>query len=252
MHSLSLLQNDRSKLTREEWNLLSNVIHAYDATEIMSRTKQSLNSQSSLLPKIRWKMSTVFHFIKQIHSSFQLFIERTPQYQYLSAKSCQAIVQRNSDIFSSINSIFILRETNAVELVAFQEIFALIYSQDTLHDVNCLLSKLNFNGIYIKIMLMIFAFSNTFSIVKYESSVDLTHKTNWVSIFTIQNMFVTMFWKYLLYQHGFNDAVKWFSEFVRYILHLMQITANQRTKQHTQIINAVIEDTARLLTLKTE
>jgi len=252
MRPLNLLENDRSKLTREEWNLLSNIIHAYDATEIMSHTKQSFDNQSSLPPKIRWKMSTVFYLIKQIHSTFQIFIERTPQYQYLSARSCRAIVQRNSDLFSSINSIFILREINAVELAVFQETFGLIYSQDAMQNLTGLLSRLNFDGTYIKIMLMIFAFSNTFSIVKYDSSVELTQKINWTPVFTIQNMFVTIFWKYLLYQHGFNDAVKWFSNFVRYILDLMKITVNQRTRQHNQMINAVIEDTARLLTLKTE
>ncbi|CAF3187795.1 unnamed protein product [Rotaria sp. Silwood2] len=124
---LSLLNNDRSNLTKNEWNLLSNVIHAYDEANVIRQMKYQLEQQSSLPPKLRSKASKAIDIFRVLLSTFQPFIERSPYFQNLPTGTRQALVQNNSEIAGTLNSVFVMREINALQNMTFLTSCATVY-----------------------------------------------------------------------------------------------------------------------------
>ena len=57
---------------------------------------------------------------------------------------------------------------------------------------------------------MILAFSSNCSIVLSDHSLNLTNTsaTSSISLIHIQDIFIVILWKYLVYQYGFIDAVR--------------------------------------------
>lgn len=69
--------------------------------------------------------------------------------------------------------------------------------------------------------------------------------------FKIQNIYVTLFWKYLVYLYGFDEAVIRFSSLVKRILNLLnmaEIIFNNVA--HNQIIDTVVTETERCLIIR--
>jgi len=214
---------------------------------IIPQIKYLLEQQSSLPLKIRSKPSITFGIIKFFFSIFQPFVERTPYFHDLSTDTCQALVRHNSQTFGTLNSMFIMREINALDYRAFLNGCNTIYGYKTMEYFNKFSIKLERNGIFIKIMLLILAFSTNCSIVTFDYSENITLISNSVSIINIENVFITMFWKYLVYQYGFVLAVRWFDSFIKYVLDVLQNSREQSNVQHRDMLGTVIEETTRLL-----
>jgi hypothetical protein len=153
-------------------------------------------------------------------------------------------------MFGTINSLFIMREVNAFDYLAFHNGCSTIYGYEGMKHFNKLTIQLEKNGTLIKIMLLIVAFSTNCSIVFDDDTENMTSISSLLSIVDIQNVIVTMFWKYLVYQYGFVLAVRWFNSFIKYILDALQILNEQSNVQHNDMVDTVIEETTRLLTIE--
>ncbi|CAF4275466.1 unnamed protein product, partial [Rotaria sp. Silwood2] len=244
---LSLLNNDRSNLAKNEWNLLSNVIHAYDEANIIPQIKYYLEQQSSLPPKLRSKASKSIDIFKVLFSTLQLFIERSPYFHDLSIDTRQILIQNNYETAGTLNSIFVIREIKALDNITFQASCITIYGDKITTHSDHLTNRLEPNGIFVKIMILILAFSTNCSIVTPYYSGNIINLANALSIFKIQNVLVTMFWKYLNYQYGFIGAVRCFNCLIKYILDILHSANEMRNIQHEKMIDGLVEETKRLL-----
>lgn len=244
--TLSLLENDHSTLTTNEWNLLSNVIYAYDDINTIPHIKYLLEQQSTLPLKLRLKSSTTFDIIKIFFSIFQPFLERIPHFHQLSIDLCQLLIRHNSTVFGTLNSFFIMRETKALEYQAFLTSCNTIYGIETIRGTNIFIQRLENNGICVKIMLLILAFSTNCSIVIPDYSEDLRTVPNILPLLSIENILTTMLWKYLTYQYGFSVAVRWFNMFIKYILDVLLSMSQTTNEQHSEMV----EEITRSLTIE--
>lgn len=127
---MNLLNNDRSNLTRDEWNLLSNITHAYDRANIMSQIKSSLDEQSALVPKLRSKISNSIYLFKNILSTVKGFMERSSFFYDLSTDIRQTLMYNNAELACTINTTFIIRELNALENMTFPTVCASLYGDE--------------------------------------------------------------------------------------------------------------------------
>ena len=121
-----------------------------------------------------------------------------------------------------LNSIFTLREVNAINYPAFQTGSYMVYGEKSMAMLRRYNARLDPNGTFIRIMLFILAFSTNSSFVVFDSSADIRPESTSIEIMNVQNIFINMFCKYLIYQFNFTEAVRWFSSFVKYILDVMQ------------------------------
>ncbi|CAF4395760.1 unnamed protein product [Rotaria sp. Silwood2] len=244
---LSLLNNDRSNLTKNEWNLLSNVIHAYDEANIIPQIKYNLEQQSSLPPKLRSKASKAIDIFRVLLSTLQPFIECSPYFHHLSTDTRQALVQNNSEIAGTLNSIFIIREIKALDNMAFIASCTSIYGSEVIKHSDHLITRLEPNGILVKIMILILTFSTNCSIVNPYYSSCIMNLPTALSVLNIQNVLVTMLWKYLNYQYGFIGAVRCFNCLIKCVLDILYSANEMRNVQHEKMMDGLVEATKRSL-----
>jgi hypothetical protein len=111
--------------------------------------------------------------------------------------------------------------------------------------------RLQENGILIKIMFMILIFSSNCTIITIDRTGDIPIILNTKILIDIQNIFVTLLWKYLIYQYGFHQAILRFLSLVKSILDLIQrMDEGLKIQKHWTMVENVIEKTTRTLNLE--
>ena len=158
-----------------------------------------------------------------------------------------ALIQRNSDIVGAFNSIFLARESRALDYPAYVIGCTNIYGQHNYNVFKRLISELEPNGIFFKLMLLILCFSGNCSVVFSENPVPVA---SIVDLVHVQHVLVTMFWKYLNYQYGFLGAVKCLNSLVKFILNLIRWSSERISTEHLDMVDTLIETTARSLKIE--
>lgn len=244
---MSLLRNDRSSLSRDDWDLISNIIHAHDATEILPTTKLLLESQSVLPLKMRLKTATILHIHKQFFLTFLPYIQRSRFFHELSSQACEELAQNNFHIFGVFHGGFIIRELNGMSYPTFRESLSVIYSENIDQTIDKFTSRLDSDCALMKIILMLLAFSTNCGMVTFNASQINSIVGNSISIMNIQNTIASICWKYLLYQYGFVIAVHKFSSHIKYLLDVLKGSYEQENSQNAQTVNQIVNDTKRTL-----
>jgi hypothetical protein len=124
-----------------------------------------------------------------------------------------------------------------------------IYGTDYVKESHRFLTRLESNRTLLKILLMVLAFSTNSSIVKYDHSINLIDISvvNSFNLLHIQNIFVTMLWKYLVYQYGYANAIRCFDHLVKNYLDVLIRTHENVSKQHWKMVDSIVEKTTYLL-----
>jgi hypothetical protein len=187
--------------------------------------------------------------LKFFLSALQPFVECSSYFQNLSIDARQALIQHNYDTAGTMNCVFIIREISALDNMAFLTSCDQVYGYDILKYSAYFVSRLEPNGILVKIMLLTLAFSTNCSVVTPDYSENIQTIPSTMSIFYIQNVLVTMLWKYLTYQYGFIGGVRCFNSLIKYILDLLHSINEKTNAQHEKMIDAIVEETTRSLVI---
>lgn len=233
-------------MTSDEWTLLSNVIHGYDGANLLVDTRSHIQQYSALPPKIRSKLSSAFQIVKQFYTTMQPFVERSPHFHLLSPNARRAILRHNADTAGSFNSIFLMRECKALENPAFLDACQAIYGPNIFPYLTRFVNRFETNGTLVKVMFLIFAFSSNCSVVNFISREDLNDCCESTSLLHVQNILVTMFWKYLIYQYGFQGAVQRLDSLIKHILNILGSDNDDMKGNHSQMIDNLVEETTKL------
>ena len=231
----------------DEWNLLSNIIHAYDEQNLAVRVQCSLKEQSSLPLKIRSKQINTLQLVGSFYVAMQPFIERSPWFVNLPPDIRRMIIQNNLSGTGSFNAILGTIDANLSDDEIYMRNCHEIYGKDYVIENMRFLWRVEPNRNLLKILLMTLTFSNNCSVINLEHSSHWTPISSFHSyhLLTIQNVFVTMLWKYLVYQYGDDGAVRCFVRLVKnYLDLLLRIDANH-SRQHWQMVDTIVEQTTR-------
>ncbi|CAF1030824.1 unnamed protein product [Adineta ricciae] len=245
----SLLDDDRSLLTLDEWNLLSNIVNTYDAHNFFVKSKIFFQNQTSLPLKFRCKESNILCHVGTLFAQSSTFIERCPLFHDLSANIRHMLMKRNLSIVGSQNGLFICREMNIFEnelyLKCVEQIYGTAYSKQVVQ----LSRRFDENATLMKIIFLVMIFSSNCSIV-VEDSVEYFPSR---AILQIENRIVTMLWKYLIYQYRFEEAVIRYASLVKSILDMIQrMGMGTSTQRHWQMVDKIIGQKSCLITLEDE
>ena len=148
-----------------------------------------------------------------------------------------------------MNCVFIIREMSALNNMTFLISCDAVYGDDIFQYSTHFVSRLEPNSLLIKILLLILAFSTNCSIVTPNQSNRRTSVSNAMTILEVQNIFVTMFWKYLIYQYGFAASVQRLNSLIKYVLDLLHGIHEKSNVQHGQMIDTIVEQTTRSLSI---
>ena len=244
---MNLLRQDRSTLTSEEWTLLSNIVHAYDASNIIPQTKTLLQQQVALPPKMRSKLSSAFQLIKALYSTTQPFVERCSYFHHLSKDARVTLIQHNSATAGAVNCILLMRELDALNNVGFVAASHAIYGPDILLYMHRFVNQLEQNGTLVKMMFLIWAFSSNCSLVVHNQAEDMNTLSSSIELARVQDILVTMLWKYLIYLFGFAGAVQRFSLMVKLVLDILGSSNDKMSGEHSRMIEVLVDETTHSL-----
>ena len=209
-----------------------------------------LDQQLALPPKLRTKSTVILDIVGFFYSTTQSFLKRIPLFDQLTTDVHQELIQFNSEITGTLNSIFIVRETKALESPAYDVGCSNLYGQETHAVFRKTILQLEQNGTLFKLILLILAFSSGCSLTLSDLSKDLKTISNTNSSFHIQNMLVIMVWKYLIYQYGLQGAVSYFDSYIRFILKLIKWVKEKPNEKQTDMVDTVIENTTKSLIIE--
>ncbi len=249
--SLTLLNKDCSILTFDEWTLLTNIINTYDEQNFFLHTKDFFQNQFSLPPKIRSKNAHTLTHIGSLFSTIHKFIERCPLFYSLPSYFRKELIKRNLNTVGGFNGFFMAKEMNIFESEIYSKFIDNIYGHGYSNSLIQASQRLQENGILIKIMSMILIFSSNCTIITIDRKGDIPIILNTKILIDIQNIFVTLLWKYLIYQYGFHQAILRFLSLVKSILDLIQrMDEGLKIQKHWTMVENVIEKTTRALNLE--
>jgi hypothetical protein len=186
--------------------------------------------------------------MSSFYTAIQPFIKRSPHFQTLSPDIRRTLIKNNLSGTGAFNSMFA-----AVEAKVFDNEFYLvtcneIYGTDYVKESRRVLTRMESNGTLIKIMLIILAFSSNCSIVLSEHLIN-TSAISSIVLTRIQDIFITIMWKYLVYQYGFIEAVRRLDYLVKNYLDVLNRINENDSIQHRKMVDVIIEKTKHSLAL---
>ncbi|CAF3275792.1 unnamed protein product [Rotaria sp. Silwood2] len=248
---LSLLQNDHSKLTTNEWTLLSNFLHLFEEQNPAIRIQHSLNELYSLPPKLRSKSSELLKPLRELYTCVGPLIERSPDFYTLHVHARQILIKQNLYITGVINGLFFCRELNIFHNMIALNASNQLFGSQFMIECHRKIAQYDPNGNLIKILVFILAYSSNCSVVKYDNQEDISIMPSSIDLVHIQNLYVTMLWKYLVYLYGFKEAVLRFTQLVKNVVDLIDMFNRMppnETRDH--MIDIVVSETERRLLIE--
>ena len=236
------MHHDRSTLTTHQWTLLSNIIRCYDEQNVITRVRDYLHEKSSLPVKLRSKSVDTLNLISEPLKCILPLIEHSPDYhQHLSRDARRCLQEQNLFFTGAINGYFVARETDAFHNCTYMTACSALYGYDYMAKCAQDNRRLEANGSLLKLMLFVLIFSSNCSIVFYPGDASSgavveeeeegedgvgggrdssnKRKTNTMKeLLGMQDVYVTMLWKYMVYLYGYNQAAVRFSSMIKSVI----------------------------------
>ncbi|CAF0874262.1 unnamed protein product [Adineta steineri] len=257
--TLDLLINDRSLLSFDQWCLLSNVTHSYDDQSPILAIQNKMASQLNYPAKIRMKMAT--DYFKYIASSLYLsagpFFKTMPEVVHMSTSDQGILIERNIRSMSGFGAILVLRETDLCQNPYYHNASMAVYGHELTHQAMKIVQHADTDGTLIKLMVPILALSTCSDIIdpNYHESVGSTLSPggtrlfpNTLHLLILQNIYVEMMFKYMLYRYGFKEAVLRFAGLIKTCIDQnLMVCDGEDLRQHDEMVHSITEQTERLL-----
>jgi hypothetical protein len=233
------VHRDRSTLTTDQWTLVSNIIHVYDQQQLIERVRSILDGKHALPAKLRSKSFDTLQLISEPMRCLPALVQHSSHYRALSS-SAHRLSQVNNLFFTgAVNGYLVARETHAFDNAIYMAACGALYGHDYMVKCSKDNARLEPNGNLLKIFLFVLIFSSNCSIVMYEGDGDGDGDeedggrwSNTVELGRVQDVYVTMLWKYMVYLYGHDQAAIRFASMVKSVIDMFNrvedLTIQQR------------------------
>jgi hypothetical protein len=207
------------------------------------QVKYLFGKQSSLPPKFRFKSTDTLNIIGLVIQSIQPTIEHSHDFLLLSKDARRALIRHNLIGVGTIHGWFATNEINVISDPILVSTCNELYGSDYLTEILSIYSRLETNLTIVKIMIFVLIFSSNLSIVTFENEKNIIMISNSIKFVKIQDIYITVLWKYLIYQYGFIEAVRRFNGLIKTTLDIFHVMNNlSKIKQHNQMLNTIIKE----------
>ncbi|CAF1102380.1 unnamed protein product [Rotaria sordida] len=211
--TINLLRSDQSTLSIDQWNLISNLSHCYDAYSGLSMGERFAREQNARPPKLRLKGTSLIEFTRMALDGLRLLYEKNQDFVSLSADDRSILLQNTFKYTGCLTTNFILYKVGVTDYPTYYNNVEMISNRSLMLVTKRLGTQLNFDVIIMKLLLVIFSFSTmNHTVYSKTSSINLS---NMKQILHIQDTYIELIWRYLLYKYNFEHTVKCFSDLLR-------------------------------------
>ncbi|UJR20263.1 hypothetical protein I4U23_023394 [Adineta vaga] len=222
-------------LTDNQWELLSNLYHSYNESQLFA-------------------MGRHLHNIHHTHVTFQtlakkfltLIYDTTARYLRVNNELCKlpfndrSIVLRTAaDNVACMTSVFSMKYCRLYNLNDFLQIMKTKYGKYTI-DIHCWAMKyIDRDIVIVKMSMALFAVSENVCLCSQNISMNLIDS---LMVFHTQNRYVEVIWNYLIAKYNYYGAVKRFLNLTVCLLALKMLTAHaQSLRTHVNDIDSLVE-----------
>ena len=243
--SLNLLRSDQSGLSAEQWIHIANITHCYDEYSQQALADQYLTEQLRLPLKMRFKLNPIENLMVTVTASARDLFEKNADFLALPSVDRAVLMEKCIRQVGGLAAAQILFSSKLVQYQEFYRVVESVYGKtvtaNTL-NVNHLLYQ---DMVFIKLILSTLMFS-TFDCNQYLNRSPLVIR-DVRRVLEIQDRYVLLTWKYLLYKHGHEQAVRCFSELIRSLSALNRALAIAFDVDHyTYMFNTILRGTEKL------
>ncbi|CAF1285555.1 unnamed protein product [Adineta ricciae] len=213
----SFLYNEQLKLTTEQWSIFSNFIS-------IDNNVNSINYfeyQFSLPIKLRFKSTIIFNIIRIFLRNNQLILKHLSDYQLLSVISHRMLFKRNCLSIAMFHGFVVAHQFKKEDHEILQAALVQICGSTWINKVKSIYRQFESNVIFIKLMIFLLNFSTNLSVVTFDEKEDFKQMVYARKFILIQDIYVTILWKFMIYQCGFYEAVKHYDKLVKNIIDIL-------------------------------
>ncbi|UJR34256.1 hypothetical protein I4U23_021660 [Adineta vaga] len=188
--------NQNSILTFEQWQTLSKIIQIYDEMNPIHHIKLLFENQN---------------IFSKYSINNETFITLSMNYRrILFKRNCSSIA-----ILHGFVAIYQVNMRNDDEV--FRATIIQLYGSAYVTRMKSIYRKLDENLIFVKLMIFVSNFSINLSIVTVDNREDM----NSVKSSSIQNIYITILWKYMVYQCSYLEAVRRYDRMIKIMLDIL-------------------------------
>jgi hypothetical protein len=209
-----------STLSTNDQVLLTNIFSAYEQTCISLRYDKHLKMPNDNTLSLQKFMNSVSHIYVSLIDYFKFI----PEFTNLSVDTKIFLLKNNLTQIVRLNSAIITHATGAVQdtnSIGFKN----VYPEDLFSEVcRCIINLFPFvyDPIFLKLIFIILMFSPSLY-TRYNINEKQIDTEN---IFSIQNHYIELLWRYILYRCStYRQSVQFLTSFVTRLLHSQTVNA---------------------------
>ncbi|UJR17052.1 hypothetical protein I4U23_003949 [Adineta vaga] len=246
--TLNLLQSDQSTLTIEQWNLISNLLHCYDEYGGLSIGEHFIREQNALPIKLRLKSTSLIEFTGMALDGLRFLYEKNQDFLSLSTNDRLILLQNTFKHMGCLTTNFILYKVGVMDYPMYYDAIGKIANPSAVVAARRLATQLDFDVIIMTLILAILSFSTiNHTVYSKASSLNIS---NIKQVLYIQDVYIELLWRYLLYRYNFEQAIKFINNLIRCIFTANDIVFNTEEVQwYTDQTDSLVQQTKKILTL---
>lgn len=244
---INLLQADVSTLTDGQWTLLSNLLHIFDESPMMARSKDIITMNISTVPIAAEYQKHVQLFSASAYEAAGTYLRLNADIGRLPFDERAVILRSAADNVTCLGAAYAINHMHLFDLQPFYKQVETIYGVSAI-TLYIWANRLIYSDLTeFKLALALFAVSeNTNSFSSHASA----RFTGSLACFRLQNQYAELTWKYLTYKYGWRDAVtrftkiaSWLTAFTLFMFHASTIGL------HVNDLDALVEQAELTLIL---
>ncbi len=210
-----------------------------------------LSKQNDLVPKMRFKLASINDLFGSLLGGAQLLFEKNADFLSLCAHDRSLLLQNTMKQTAGLGVCFTLLNSRLFNDPLFYTNCEIIYGEASLLHAVRAISLLDYDIVFVKLILAILIFS-TFDYTYYTTN-NSTHLTDVKTVLRIQDRYVELTWRYLLYRYDHHRAVICFSNLTRSLFLLnYSIVAVVEVQQYNTMIDSLVKQTEEILRIPDE
>ncbi|CAF1321210.1 unnamed protein product [Rotaria sordida] len=235
-------------LTIDQWNLLSNLSHCYDEHSGLSIGEHFMLEQNALPLKLRFKKEQIKKLIQISLDKCQSLYKNNRDFLSLSIDDRSVLLHSTFTHTAHLSANFIIYKTQLLNYPTYINIVEMLTHPGLVSATKPIADQLYFDMIIMKLFLVILSFSTTrytvysntpppiadqlyfdmiimklflvilsFSTTRYTvySNTPPVNLSNIKEILRIQDTYIEITWRYLLYRYNFDRSVICLSDLIR-------------------------------------
>ena len=244
---MNLLREDQSTLSIDQWNHISNLIHCFDEHNALRIVQQFIEKQNTLPIRLRYKFNDLTDLYKSFLTKVQIF-ENNEDAHSLCLQDRSILIHTTVKLMASFGGLFLLHQTKILYDPVFFTNNMLLFGTDGMASCKQTASHLDDDMTFVKLIMAMSSFS-TFNYTTFQNTIP-KNLIDVKKVLRIQNTYVDLAWRYMVYKHGYQHAILRFTQLVRCFLYFVRATSESDEHQvYTHIIDTVGEQIEQALVL---